>query len=173
MLTIRKRTKKEKKGFGKPDLPSNWRYVEIELNQEEFEGNNLDESDIIDVKELHILGIAPVTSKTDLFCIETWINQIAPVYISPAEFLAEMYVIKINSYALSIGANVGRIKHIKRPGDNHLRLNSIGHLFEPETPGLTTPKQISDVVDKYVNVLEIVPGEFVTLRTRSLKYAEA
>jgi hypothetical protein len=144
-------------------------HIAIELNKEVVDGVlNLDESEIEDLIELHHIVVRPVRSKLDLMCIQHWSNEIGGGFgiISPSEFLAEIYTNELNDYALEKGANVARIYHNSCLGDNRIRANSIGHIFEPNPSQLKLPQQVLTIVKKYVQVLAIVPGEKVTLRNR-------
>lgn len=168
------RTKKSKpktKGFDpnlKTKTRSGWRYVAVELNSETWNNDagfpDLHDSEILDVLEIHHLAIRPVVSHVDKLLIKQWSESIAGVYISPVEFLAEIYTTTINEYALSIGANVGRIYHNSHLGDPRIHCNSIGHIFEPSDG--TIPSHVSAVLKKYVVVEHIADGKKITLKNR-------
>lgn len=168
------RTKKAKpktKGFD-PNMKQKdrqgWRYVAVELNNETWEETDgfpdFHNSEILDVLEIHHLAIRPVVSHIDKILIKTWSESIADVYISPCEFLAEIYAVSQNDYALSIGANVGRIYHNSHLGDTRIHCNSIGHLFEP-SDGIA-PAHVLTMLQKYVHVEHIADGKKVTLKNR-------
>jgi len=170
-LKIKPRKKKKFKGFGdsaKQQARHGWRYVALELNKETWESPegfpDLYNSEILDLLEIHHLGIAPVLSNVDQLLIQTWSEQIADCYISPAEFLAEIYTTHINAYALSIGANVGRIYHNSCLGDTRIHGNSIGHIFEPSD--FTLPAPVVEMLDKYVALEHLAKGDNVTLKNR-------
>lgn len=172
-VTIRpKPTKAKPKGFDpniKTKSRKNWRHVAIELNVEAWEAGedfpDFHNSEILDVLEIHHIVIRPVESQLDRNLIAIWSEQIAgSVYISPVEFLAEVYTTQLNDHALAIGANIGRIYHNSCLGDTRLHPNSIGHVFEP-TDG-KIPDQVIAVLNKYVTVEHIADGQKVTLKNR-------
>lgn len=169
-MMLKTKPRKKKKGFD-PNLPQlnrkGWRHVAIELNVETWEGGtllDLHNSEVEDVLEIHHLAIAPIKSRQDLAWIKLWSEKITDVYISPTEFLAEMYVTTINEYALALGANVGRIYHNSCLGDTRIHANSIAHIFEPGEGDL--PQPITAVMKKYVVVERVADGKKVTLRNR-------
>jgi hypothetical protein len=173
LIKIKKRKKNVPfNGFGdsaKQQARQGWRYVAVELNTETWEHvdgfPDFDNSEVLDLLEIHHLAIAPVTSKKDRQLIQIWSNQIASdCYISPPEFLAEIYVTSINEYALNLRANVGRIYHNSCLGDTRIHANSIAHLFEASD--LPMPAQVVDVLNKYVTIEHIADGKKVTLRNR-------
>lgn len=171
-VKIKPKKRTQKRGFD-PNLKSKtrqgWRHVAIELNQETWEVTDgfpdLHNSEILDVLEIHHLVISPVKSKNDQLLIQRWSDLIADCYISPAEFLSEIYTTSINDYALSIGANIGRIYHNACLGDTRLRPNSIGHIFEACDTGLI-PAPVMQIVKKYLVVEHIADGKKITLKNR-------
>jgi hypothetical protein len=171
IIKPKKRNVKKSKGFGysaQTQARQGWRYVAVELNLEEWDSGSgfpdFHNSEVIDLIEIHHLAIAPVNSKKDRQLIQIWSDQIANCYISPPEFLAEIYVTNINSYALKKGANVGRIYHNSWLGDNRIHANSLGHIFEPSE--IPIPTQVVEVMEKYVSVEHIADGSKVTLKNR-------
>lgn len=172
LIKIKKRKKTVPfNGFGtsaKQQSRQGWRYVAVELNVEQWETTDgfpdFHTSEVLDLKEIHHLTIAPIASKKDRQLIQIWSEQIANCYISPPEFLAEIYVTSINDYALDLGANVGRIYHNSCLGDTRIHSNSIAHVFEPSD--LPMPAQVIDVLNKYLTVEHIADGDKVTLKNR-------
>jgi hypothetical protein len=166
----KRRNVQKVKGFGDTAKQNRqgWRYVAVELNVETWEEGNgfpdFHNSEVLELLEIHHLAIAPVNSKTDRKLIEIWSDQIASCYISPPEFLAEVYVTSINDYAIRIGANVGRIYHNSWLGDNRIHSNSIGHIFERSD--LEMPAQVLEMMEKYVSVEHVADGKKVTLKNR-------
>lgn len=170
----KKRNKKSsRKGFD-PNIDSrrkvNWRYFAIELNKETWEVKDnqfpdLRNNEIIDTLELHHVSIRPIESSTDIIVFQHWADElVGSVYVSPYEILAEFYAIWINTHALSLGANVGRIYHNAYLGDNRIHANSIGHIFEPSE--YTLSPELMVALDKYLTVEHIVNGQDITLRNR-------
>lgn len=172
MLKIRPKKRKQKRGFD-PNVKTKdrqrWRHVAIELNQETWEVidgfPDMHNSEILDVLEIHHITIAPVNSKADQALIKQWSELIADCYISPTEFLAEIYTTTINDHALSINANIGRIYHNSYLGDTRLRPNSIGHIFEAGDHGCF-PDPVLQMLKKYVFVEHIADGNNITLKNR-------
>jgi hypothetical protein len=171
VLKIRQRAKKEKTGFGVTKTGGGFKFYEIEMNLEKIPEHNgqydLNNTEIEEVIEVHHLAIRSVESYLDQCCIKTWCDQLSRVtYLSVAEFLAEMYVVLVDNVMLEKGATVARVKQVRFPGDNRVRKNSIGHVITEAEP---LPKQILDVVNKYVVCYEITDGKQVTLRQRLYK----
>ena len=173
-IRIKKRKQKQRQGRGfDPNIGSQkktkHRWIAIEINVEQWvqsdEFPNLRESEVLDVLEIHHISIAPIVSTKDLSIIQHYTESIAgSIYISPTEFIAEMYATYLNDHALSIGANVGRIYHNSYLGDTRIHGNSIAHIFEPSD--FTLPSTIMKLMDKYLTVEHIANGKDVTLWNR-------
>lgn len=174
LVTIQPKPIKSKpKGFDpniKTKTRKGWRHVAVELNNEIWDNSqgfpDFRQSEILDVLEIHHLVIAPVTSKIEQFVFEQWAEMFAgSIYVSPTELLAELYTSSIAEYALSIGANVGRIYHNSCLGDTRIHGNSIGHVFESSD----TSNIVGDLlvaIKKYVVVEHIADGSKITLKNR-------
>ena len=164
-LKIRPKKTKAKRGFDpnaqKRDRHS-WRHVAIELNREDI-SDGVDNSEVLELIEIHHLVIAPVESKLDKALIRAWCNQACPVYLSDPEFLAEMYVVSIDAHAVARGANVARIYHNSHLGDTRIHANSLDHVFPSERQLIP---QVLTMVEKYVTVEKIADGDRVTWKNR-------
>lgn len=152
------------KGFN-PVTQNNTRYIAVELNKEDLE-----QDEVLDLIEIHHIQLRAPTSKKDLKLIQTMSDLISDgcSVISPVELLAELYVTGIANYATAVDANVARIYHNHKLGDNRIRSNSILHLYGLEEGEESTilPAIAVELLSKYLKSVSVTDGEDVTLRDR-------